>query len=279
MVLALCFAVFIVTLFASSSHCRQKAIVVPLPEGDGLPGYCFFPGENVNNPWPGVVVAANAGGIKLIQYHTYCRRLAEKGFAVLLIDPSGYPQWLTPGMDTWRRMPYHIWAWINHLSVVARLAMGHGWYVRNIDSAVQYLANHPRVNLRKIAISGFSQSANVALTHASGCSRIRAVVWNNGGWPWVLPYQTERLPPVLIFHGEADGVYNVRYAHKLAADLEAAKRDFECHIYPNERHMFMVYYSLENPKDVDRPALRSSFDILLGFLERVFEIQTEPCRK
>ena len=181
------FSLSLATLFVLAccftSRAEKMAVGVLLAEGDVLPGFCFFPSEQVPNPWPGVVVAANAGGIKLAQFHTYCRKLADKGFAVLLIDASGYPEWLTPGTDTWRKMPYHIWAWANHLSVVARLAMGHDWYVKNIDGAVDFLRKHPRVNPKHIAVSGFSQSANAALTYASGYNKIACVVWNNGGWP------------------------------------------------------------------------------------------------
>ncbi len=261
------------------SHAAKKAVDVRLPSGDVLPAFCFFPGEHVANPWPGVVVAANVGGKKLTQYHTYCQRLSDKGFAVLLIDATGYPEWLTPGVGTWRKMPYHIWAWLNHLSVVARMAMGHDWYLRNIDCAVDFLRNHPRINPEKIALSGFSQSANVALTYASGSRKVACVVWNNGGWPWILPYDLSKLPPVLLFHGEADGVYNVRHARKLSAELQHAQRQSECHIYPGQRHMFNVYYDLEKPGDADSPALKSSFHRLVAFLDRVLRRQASGVQR
>jgi dienelactone hydrolase len=261
------------------SHAEKKAVGVRLPDGDVLPAFCFFPGEHVANPWPGVVVAANVGGNKLTQYHAYCHRLSDKGFAVLLIDASGSPEWLTPGADTWRKMPYHIWAWVNHLSVVARMAVSYDWYLRNIDCAVDFLRNHPRVNPKQIAVSGFSQSANVALTYASGCRKIACVVWNNGGWPWVLPYEPSKLPPVLLFHGDADGVYNVRYARKLTAELQHAQSEFECHIYPGQRHMFNVYYDLEKPGDADRTALKSSFHRLVAFLDRVLKRQASGVQR
>lgn len=263
----------LVVTCCSVSHAKNEAVGVRLPDGDVLPAFCFFPGEHLANPWPGVVVAANVGGNKLTQYHAYCRRLSEKGFAVLLIDASGSPAWLTPGADTWRRMPYQIWAWVNHLSVVARMAVSYDWYLRNIDGAVDFLRNHPRVNRKQIAVSGFSQSANVALNYASGCRKIACVVWNNGGWPWILPYEPSKLPPVLIFHGDADGVYNVRYARKLTAELQHAQSEFECHIYPGQRHMFNVYYDLEKPEDADSTALKSSFHRLVAFLDRVLRRQ------
>jgi|GEM_PF-581453 len=257
-----------------TSQAEQRPVEVPLGEGSLLPGICFFPDDRTANPWPGVVVAANAGGIKLTQYHTYCQRLSDKGFAVLLVDASGYPENLTPGKDSWRKMPYHVWAWVNHLSVVARLTISHDWYVRNIGCAVDFLRSQPRVEPKRIAVSAFSQSANAALSYASGRRTVAGVVWNNGGWPWILPYEPSKLPPVLIFHGEDDGVYNVRYARELSDQLQEARQDFECYLYPGERHMFNVYYDLDKPGDEHKPVLESSFDHLVSFLDRVFKKQT-----
>ena len=264
-------AILVLVTCCFVSHAEKTAVGVPLPDGTLLPAFCFFPDGKVANTGPGVVVAANAGGNKLIQYQRYCKRLSEKGYCVLLIDASGYPEALTPGADTWRKMPYHIWAWVNHLSVVARMAFSNDWYLRNIDCAVDFLRNNPRVNPKQIALSGFSQSANVALAYSSGCPKIACVVWNEGGWPWILPYEASKLPPVLLFHGEADGVYSVRYARKLKAELQHTRREFECHIYPGQRHMFNLYYDLDKPGDADRPVITSSFNHLVAFLDRIFK--------
>jgi len=266
-------AAIVVLACCLTSQAEKRAVAVPLGEGDALPGLCFFPDDRIANPWPGVVVAANAGGIKLTQYHTYCQKLSDEGFAVLLVDASGYPESLTPGKDSWRKMPHHVWAWVNHLSVVALLALNHDWYVRNIGCAVDFLRSQPRVDAKRIAVSAFSQSANAALSYASGRRAIAGLVWNNGGWPWILPYEPSKLPPVLIFHGEADGVYNVGYARKLSDELREARRDFECYLYPGERHMFNIYYDLDKPGDDHKPALKSSFDHLVAFLDRVLRKQ------
>lgn len=264
-------SITLITVMATASNADKKAVNVVLPDGETLNGLTFSPGPEVPNRWPAVLVAANAGGIKLVQYHTYCQRLADYGFAVLLVDASGYPEWLTPGGDTWRKMPYHIWAWINHLSVVVRLVAGSDWYLTNIDSSVDFLRSHPRVDPDKIAISGFSQSANVSLMYASGSDKIASLVWNNGGSPWIQPYEPSRLPPTAIFHGDSDGVYNVRHALELAEELRKAEIDVECHIYPKERHMFNVYYDLDRPSDFDRPAIESSFNQLVAFLSRTLK--------
>jgi dienelactone hydrolase len=244
-------------------------IVIPLPDGSTLPAFLFTSGDTSSQASPGVVVAANAGGAKLLQYHAYCRKLAERNFVVLLIDASNFPESLTPGPDTWRRMPHHVWAWVNHILVVTRLSFGHDWYLGNIDAAVEYLRSLPSVDPRRIALSGFSQSANASLCYASGSNgKVRSLVWNNGGSPWIMPYDPSRLPPVLILHGDKDGVYSAEYARKLSSQLQEAGRDVECFIYHEQRHMFMIYYDLTRPSDVENPELASSFKRLCAFLGR-----------
>ena len=244
-------------------------IDIPLPDSSTMPAILFTSGDTPSQARPGVVVAANAGGAKLLQYHTYCRKLAERNFVVLLIDASNIPEWLTPGPDTWRRMPHHVWAWVNHIFVAARLTFGHDWYIGNVDAAVEYLRSLPSVDARRIALCGFSQSANASLCYASGNNgKVRSLVWNNGGSPWIMPYDPSRLPSVLILHGDKDGVYSVEYARKLSSQLQEAGRDVECFIYQEQRHMFMIYYDLTKPSDAENPALASSFERLCAFLGR-----------
>jgi len=248
---------------------EERLVSVSLEHGHDLHGCIFFPDASGSGRLPAVIVATGAGGTKLIQYREYCRNLSKQGFAALLVDGSNYPEYLTPGPDTWRRMPYHIWSWVNHFTVAIALAFDHRWYIRNIREAVDYLYANPKIIRSKIGLSGFSQSANAVLAEASEDSRVRCVVWNNGGWPWIMPYEPKRLPPVLIFHGEDDGVYNVKYAHNLADELKAAGKDYECHVYPHQRHMFTIYYELNQPPEARNPALISSFHRLVGFLDRV----------
>jgi dienelactone hydrolase len=250
-------------------HGEQAGVTIQLRDGGQLPAYFFLPNDSSKKPLPAVVVAAGAGGPKLIQYRSYCRKLADKAYAVLLIDGSNFPQSLTPGPGSWRKMPYHLWSWITHLIVAARLAFDHQWYVENLHAGVDYVCASPRVRKGYVALSGFSQSANAVLAEASLDPRVRCVVWNNGGWPWIMPYDPTHLPAVLIFHGEDDGVYNVRYARQLDSELKKAGVPHECYIYPAQRHMFNVYYDLDVPPESREPAIKSSFARLVAFLNRV----------
>jgi dienelactone hydrolase len=271
------FLTLIVVFCFLKVHAEPISVTIKQGGGDSLPGAFFLPRNSNDGKMPGVVVVGGAGGIKLVQYRSYCQRLADRSYAVLLIDGSNFPQSLTPGPDTWRKMPYHLWSWINHLMVAARLAFDHKWYVRNIRSAVNYVCASPRVIKGSVAVSGFSQSANAVLAEASLDARVKCVVWNNGGWPWIMPYDPHQLPPVLIFHGEDDGVYNVKYARQLAAELKQAGRPYECHIYSKQRHMFNVYYDLSQQPETRNPAVDSSFELLVDFLNRILA-RSQPSR-
>jgi dienelactone hydrolase len=272
-------ALVMVLAWSAFAMAGESRVDIPLSGGGTLPSLLVTPGDSLPQPRPGVVVASNAGGRKLLQYHEYCHKLAERGFVVLLIDASNFPESLTPGPDTWRRMPYHVWSWANHILVAARLAFGHEWYVRNIDAAVDYLRSLPSVDPSRIALSGFSQSANASLCYASSHNgKVKCLIWNNGGWPWKMPYNPSTVPPVLILHGAKDGVYSVDYARKLSSEMKKAGRDVECFIYPAQRHMFMVYYDLTRPSAAKDPALASSFEKLCAFLGRTIGAGELPAR-
>jgi carboxymethylenebutenolidase len=122
------------------------------------------------------------------------------------------------------------------------------------------------VDRNRIAVSGYSQPANAALTLASSDPRVKAVVWNYGGSPWILPYNPHRLPPVLIFHGTDDTVYSVKYAQELAANLFAANRYYQIYIYPGQEHLFTIYYDLLTENRYSRPVIQDSFEKLVSFL-------------
>ena len=131
-----------------------------------------------------------------------------------------------------------------------------------------FSACRPSWTRNESPLSGFSQPANAALTYACKDPRIKAIVWNYGGSPWITPYDPRKLPPVLIFHGTDDEVYDVKYATNLASELGEANRDYEVYIYPGQKHQFNIYYDLWKETPADRPVIRHSFEILVSFLYR-----------
>lgn len=245
-----------------------RKVEIPLSDGSLLPAYYFFPTYGVRQPVPGVVVGVGVGGQKFIQYQLHCRWLADRGFAVVLIDPSNYPEALEPGPYAWDRLPGSLFSVFNQVVVGAKLFAGLEWYLGAIRSTVNHLCSSPGVDPTRIVISGFSQPANAALTYACRDPRVKAVVWNYGGWPWIMPYDPYKLPPVLIFHGTEDKVYDVKYALELEAELRAAGRDCEANIYPGQDHMFTVYFDPRTEEPFERPVIQDSFERLISFLYR-----------
>jgi dienelactone hydrolase len=261
--------VMVLFLFPAQSRGNSFRVQIPLPDGKTLPAYCYLPQHGVKYRLPAVVVAAGVGGTKILQFHEYCRLLAERNFVTVFIDPSNFPETLTPGPLSWDRGPGNLFAMLNQVVVGARLAFAPKWYMDSFKAVVDYLCMSPFADPTRIAISGFSQPANAALPYACMDQRIKAVIWNYGGWPWIFSYQAAQLPPVQIFHGEDDDVYDVKYARELAEELRTNMRYYEANIYPRQPHMFNIYYDPIKENRFMKPALLDAFERLVGFLNRV----------
>lgn len=251
---------------------------IPVREGKPLPAYCFLPQQGADSPLPAVLVGVGVGSTKIVQYHDHCQNLANRGFVVVLIDPSNYPESLAPGPYDWDRGPGYVVGSINQGVVAARLVFTDKWYLDSIRAVVDYLVHWPLVDPSRIALSGHSQPANAALTYACRDPRIKAVIWNYGGSPWVTPYDPLRLPPVQIFHGGDDDVYSVKYARKLAFELKTNMRPYEVNIYPHQKHMFNVFYDLRTENRYMKPALLDAFERLVCFLHSTLNIPYRSTR-
>jgi dienelactone hydrolase len=249
-------------------------IGIPLKTGKTLPAFLFLPNHGVKGRLPAVICGVGVGSQQISQYQEHCRYLADRNFVVILMDPSNYPENLFPASYpyNWDKGTDYMVGSVAQGVVAGRLAISDQWYLDSIKATVDYLCYSPMVDPTRIVFSGFSQPANAALTYACRDQRIRAVVWNYGGSPWVTPYNVLQLPPVLIFHGDKDEVYDVKYARKLAAELHTNGKYYEAYIYPDQKHMFNVYYDLRTENRFMRPVIQDSFERLVSFLYRVLEI-------
>jgi dienelactone hydrolase len=247
--------------------------LIPLPDGGHLPGFGFLPDWHVKYPLPAVIVGAGVGSHLIPQYHDHCQHIANRGFAVVLIDPSNYPEALFPGPFSWDRGLGYAMVSFNQVVVAARLFFDYEWYLKSIRATVDFLCSWSAVDPTRIAFSGHSQPANAALTYACRDPRIRAIVWNYGGSPWIMPYNPMRLPPVQIFHGDIDEVYDVKYAMQLAMNLKSHMRCCDVNIYPGQKHLFNVYYDPTiGESRASKPALLDAFERLISFLNQVLAV-------
>ncbi|MEW6349409.1 MAG: dienelactone hydrolase family protein [Thermodesulfobacteriota bacterium] len=261
------------SILAADACATVSKIRIPLPGGDALPAYCFLPNKPATHRLPVVIVGVGVISQEIYQYQVHCECLANRGFLVLLIDPSNYPEHLGPGPIDWDRGIGYAQGSVNQVVVATRLAFDTDWYLRSIKAVVDHVSMWPIADPTRIVFSGHSQPANAALTYACKDPRIKAVVWNYGGYPWIMPYQPLMLPPVAIFHGTEDEVYDVKYAHELATELYTHAKYVEAYIYPHQKHMFNVYFDPRKETRAMKPALLDSFERLVSFLYRTLQIQ------
>jgi carboxymethylenebutenolidase len=110
-------------------------------------------------------------------------------------------------------------------------------WMRTIGDAVTFAAQHDSVDPNRVGLLGFSLGAFLSLAVASVDVRVKAVVDFFGGMPEELQ-GFQRMPPVLILHGEDDRVVPVSEATKLQQLLERAGTPYEIKLYPGAGHGF-----------------------------------------
>jgi carboxymethylenebutenolidase len=177
-----------------------------LPDGDG--------------PSTGIVVLHGASGIGP-NYSGFGATLAQHGFVALVLDyyretgnaPIGSEQKL-------ERWP--VWQ-------------------ETLVNAARYLEQHPRVVPGRIGLVGFSRGAFLAVSTAGRLPQVKAVVdfyGGGGGGPAPLEDDVRGLPPLLILHGEDDGIVPVSFAHRLRDAAQVAGGEVELHTYSAVGHAF-----------------------------------------
>jgi dienelactone hydrolase len=110
-------------------------------------------------------------------------------------------------------------------------------WMRTIGDGITFATNNAFVDPNRIGLLGFSLGAYLSLGVASVEVRVKAVVDFFGGMPEELQ-GFQRMPPVLILHGEEDRVVPVSEATKLQQLLERAGTPYEIKLYPGAGHGF-----------------------------------------
>jgi dienelactone hydrolase len=213
----------------------------PLP----CPGVLVVPDQP--GSFPAVVVLHGSEG-SLHNSLDVAQELAEKGFMALALCYFGCPQ--TP----------------EKLQSIN---------IEQVTRAVDYLRNRPDVRPEAIALLGLSRGAELALIVGALDPDVHAVIsvmgvpwvvsgYPSGGTAWL--YQGQPLPfhnipveqingPVLLIHGERDGVWPVDHAYLLADRLAAHSHPYELAVYSDRGHDIGV-----SPLD--------AFNRMVAFLER-----------
>jgi len=124
-------------------------------------------------------------------------------------------------------------------------------WMQTVGAAVGYAERRPNVGAGHIGLVGVSLGAYLALSVAAQDPRVGAVVECFGGFPPFFAEALDRMPPVLILHGEDDRIVPVREAHNLERLLRDRNRPYEIQIYPGQGHRLL---EAESRDALDRAA-------------------------
>lgn len=112
-------------------------------------------------------------------------------------------------------------------------------WTHTVGDAVGWAAGREEIDPARIALLGVSLGASVALAHAAGDLRIKAVIDFYGMLPAPALALLRRMPPTLILHGAQDWIVPVAAAYQLESFLKARGATYEMHIYPDQGHGFL----------------------------------------
>lgn len=110
-------------------------------------------------------------------------------------------------------------------------------WVETIRDATTFIADHSSIDRDRIGTVGYSLGGYLAVAHAAGDARIRAVVEVAGGIDPELVRTVKRLPPTLIIHGKEDQRVSFARATELEALLKKLGTPVKTEFFPNERHI------------------------------------------
>lgn len=175
----------------------------------------FVPKKNGRFPLVLLLHAEDGPGNPL--YQRYARKLAGKGYAVMLVHYFDRTETVEkPNLEVIKK---------NFLS-----------WMTTINDAVSYGMKNPKVRAGPAGLVGLSLGATLALALATQDARIGAVVDFFGLLPEQIRPFIQRLCPTLILHGGRDWTVPVDEAYKIRRLLEDRGVPYQIRIYAREGH-------------------------------------------
>jgi carboxymethylenebutenolidase len=212
-------------------------------------------------PRPGVVIVPDVWGVSDL-YRRIAQRLAEAGFATLVVDQYRYTG--RDGLTPATAIPF-----INQLDD-ARV-------VRAVQEAIDALAASPAVGGQKVGLIGFCMGGQYALLAACTCRGVSAVAPFYGMVRYAAgldPAKKPRQPldaisdltcPLLGLYGVEDNLIPVADVEELKRRLAHTKHAHEVHLYEGAGHAFLN----DTRPDAYRPeAAAAAWGRLVPFLRR-----------
>jgi carboxymethylenebutenolidase len=195
-----------------------------IPTADGPLRATVMPAQG-DASRPSVLILHGRDGVKPEEaYRRYAAELAVAGMDAWLFSyysPSDEQIMLNPGREAHIvRYRERFRAWAEKTAEVAGFALA-----------------QPGSSGR-IGLLGLSNGDFLAVGVAAIEPRINAIVVCYGGIPGPMRADITRLPPLLVLHGEADGVISVGEARALADRAKALGGEVQLVVYPGAGHGF-----------------------------------------
>jgi uncharacterized protein len=221
----------------SSSSCGQSATLVFDWSGETVPAVFLLP-HRTNPPSPAVLLLHGFNLKKEHMADTIGKELQSKGIASLALDLPLHGERST-GYFAPPKNPLKL---MNHWRAAQQ----------ECRLALQYLAAHPRIDGKRLALVGFSLGAFLGLKVAVDATYLRAVVLAAGGdLPNYIPYVemirkvanplrwVRQLAgrPLLMMHGRQDAIVSPDLAERLFSAAGEPKQILwfdSGHILPQE---------------------------------------------
>jgi carboxymethylenebutenolidase len=231
-------------LLAAGLCCAEESTEPsPVELAAGVWGFLAVP-EDVES-CPGIILLHGASGWRPV-LADLATGMADSGFVVLALD-------------------YYAEAGASPIGS-ARLEK---WadYSEAVRKAAAYMESMPIVSGNPIGLVGFSRGAFLAVSVSSSIPRVGAVVdfyGGGGGGFRSVEEEAEGLPPILILHGEEDGIVPVSFAEALRKAALSAGVEVEIKTYPGAGHAF----NLPSTRGYSREATLDSYRRTMDFLDR-----------
>ncbi len=204
-----------------------------LSEGLNIKAYLYRPAGS--GPYPSLIYNRGSKSAPRevappLRFEWLGYRVARRGYVVLVAERRGYGG--SEGQSVEIGEPLSARRW----SVRAE--------VRDVLSAMDFLAAQPGVDRKRIALIGKSLGGAVSLLAAAERPEVRAVVSMAGGLgasegPGMLYVQEELLgaarrirAPTLLMHAENDRIVPVQYSRQISDELERQGTRVVTKIYP-----------------------------------------------
>ena len=237
-------------------------------------GALFLPqGAHLN--LPGVVIVQGLGGLKPERELTYGHKLADAGFAALAVDSFG-ARGVADAPDYWKALRVSTWA-----------------LLADAFAALRFLATHPAVNPKAIAVVGFSWGGMASVLAAYEQLRAAFLGDNDLRFAGHASYYGCSIPrlddpvttgaPLLVMVGARDENVSVERTRKICADLKRGGSEVDLRVFNafhqwdgSDEEVRHVDFSLADlcvtvTRD-NRMQLEASSDVINSHLAEVWQV-------